>query len=59
MQTKSMAKTEEIEEKNKISWMNNKIKIGKEVPLEEKVIISQMIEEILEVKMIILIPKFS
>lgn len=39
--------------------MNNKIKIGKEVPLEEKVIISQMIEEILEVKMIILIPKFS
>lgn len=33
-------------------------KIGKEVALEEKVIISQMIEEFLEVKVIILIPKF-
>lgn len=39
--------------------MNKKIKIGREVHLEEKVTISQMIEEILEVKMIILIQKFS
>ena len=38
--------------------MSNKIKIGKEVGLEERAIISQMIEEILEVKLIILILKF-